>query len=530
MANVIGEITGLLTRPLNADPDQVRDAIARHWEADLKVSEELVRALSGVLDIREVFAQISDIVAAVLPHDRLTMTFHDGQGTFVMHAASNADGPTAFRATRLSPRPMTEGSFKIIDDLRTHIPDVIYDPPDHRARVVAAGYRSVLGVLLSARDQEFGLQFWSKQASAFTREQVLIARRVAEHVALAVSHQQLAEALSRAAESQARADHLEARMRVLSDELDSRTGYGRVVGTSHAWRSVLRAATQVAPTDTTVLLTGESGTGKEVVARFIHRASSRARGPFVAVNCAALPEQLLESELFGYERGAFTGAQLAKPGQIELAAGGVLFLDEVGEMSSSAQAKFLRVLQEREFQRLGGTRPLRANVRVIAATNRELRRAMERGDFREDLYYRLQVFDIRLPALRERPEDVVPFSEAFLADIGRSFGRPPAGMTREARHALLAYRWPGNVRELRNVLERAAIVCEGGLIAPEHLALQSDDRPSASGTTNVRLVERQLVEQVLKECDGNKSKAARRLGLTRKQLYVRLRQYQLSPI
>ena len=524
------EVTGLLTRPFDADPDRVRDAIARHWEADLKLSEELVRALSSVLDIREVFAQISNIVAAALPHDRLTMTFHDGQGTFVMHAASNADGPTAFRATRLAPKTTMVGSFKIIDDLRTHVPDVIYDPPDHRARVVAAGYRSVLGVLLSARDQEFGLQFWSKQAAAFTRDQVLIARRVAEHVALAVSHQQLAEALSRAAESQARADHLEARMRVLSDELDSRTGYGRIVGTSDAWRSVLRAATQVASTDTTVLLTGESGTGKEVVARFIHRASSRARGPFVAVNCAALPEQLLESELFGYERGAFTGAQLAKPGQIELAAGGVLFLDEVGEMSPSAQAKFLRVLQEREFQRLGGTRPLRANVRVIAATNRELRRAMERGDFREDLFYRLQVFDIQLPPLRERPEDVVPLSEAFLADIGRSFGRPPAGMTREARHALLAYHWPGNVRELRNVLERAAIICEGGLIAPEHLALHSDDRASITGTTNVRLVERQLVEQVLKECNGNKSKAARRLGLTRKQLYVRLRQYQLAAI
>src|SRR6476620_4791534 len=224
-----------------------------------------------------------------------------------------------------------------------------------------------------------------------------------------------------------------------------------IVGESPAWRNVLKRATQVAATETTVCLHGESGTGKEVVARHVHSLSSRRRGPFVAVNCAALPEQLLESELFGYERGAFTGAQLAKPGQIELAAGGVLFLDEVGEMSSSAQAKFLRVLQEREFQRLGGTRPLRANVRVIAATNRELRRAMERGDFREDLYYRLQVFDIRLPALRERPEDVVPFSEAFLADIGRSFGRPPAGMTREARHALLAYRWPGNVRELRNV-------------------------------------------------------------------------------
>ena len=240
---------------------------------------------------------------------------------------------------------------------------------------------------------------------------------------------------------------------------------------------MLRKATQVASTDTTVLITGESGTGKEVVARFIHAASARKSGPFVALNCAALPEQLLESELFGYERGAFTGAQQAKPGQVELASGGVLFLDEVSEMSLSAQAKFLRVLQEREFQRLGGTRLLKANIRVIAATNRDLRKAVERGDFREDLFYRLGVFDIQIPPLRERPSDIVPLSETFLQEIGRSFGRPPAGLTRDARNALLQYDWPGNVRELRNVLERAAILCEGALIDTNHLTLQSGARP-----------------------------------------------------
>jgi transcriptional regulator with PAS, ATPase and Fis domain len=185
----------------------------------------------------------------------------------------------------------------------------------------------------------------------------------------------------------------------------------RVVGESVEWRDVLHKATQVAATDTTVLVTGESGTGKEVVARFVHAASARKNGPFVALNCAALPEQLLESELFGYERGAFTSAQQSKPGQVELASGGVLFLDEVSEMSLSAQAKFLRVLQEREFQRLGGTRLLKANIRVVAATNRDLRKAVERGDFREDLFYRLVVFDIRIPPLRERPADIVPMSE-----------------------------------------------------------------------------------------------------------------------
>jgi transcriptional regulator with PAS, ATPase and Fis domain len=292
-----------------------------------------------------------------------------------------------------------------------------------------------------------------------------------------------------------------------------------------------------------VLLLGESGTGKEVVARYVHRASPRASGPFVALNCAALPEHLLESELFGYERGAFTGAAQAKPGQIERAAGGVLFLDEVAEMSLSAQAKFLRVLQEREFQRLGGTRSLTADVRVIAATNRDLPTAIERGTFREDLYYRLQVFEIRMPPLRERPEDILPLSEAFLADLSRSFARPPAGVSREAHERLKGYAWPGNVRELRNILERAAILCDGGLISAEHLALPvsrvkaaarneqvegTGTRP-VTGPISVDLMgtERAMVEQALKDARYNKAKAARALGLTRTQLYVRLRRHGL---
>jgi len=248
----------------------------------------------------------------------------------------------------------------------------------------------------------------------------------------------------------------------------------------------------------------------------------------VALNCAALPETLLESELFGYERGAFTGAQQAKPGQIELAGGGVLFLDEVSEMTPSAQAKFLRVLQEREFQRLGGIRLQKANVRVIAATNRDLKKAVDRGDFREDLYYRLQVFDIRIAPLRERTADIVELSEAFLEEIGRSFGRPPAGLTRDAREALLAHDWPGNVRELRNALERAAILCEGGLINADHLALQRMPRAPAAAPNDLNVVERDTIERVMRDTGGNKSKAARRLGLSRTQLYVRLRKYDLE--
>jgi transcriptional regulator with PAS, ATPase and Fis domain len=380
-----------------------------------------------------------------------------------------------------------------------------------------------------ARDQAMGLGFWSKRPQAFERGDVGVARRIADHVALAVSHEQLAEAARQVAEARARAERLESRVQTLAEELELKAGHGRVVGQSPEWLEVLKKATQVATTDTTVLLGGESGTGKEVVARFIHRASARHSGPFVALNCAALPEQLLESELFGYERGAFTGAQQAKPGQIELAAGGVLFLDEVSEMSPSAQAKFLRVLQEREFQRLGGTRLLKANVRVVAATNRDLRKLVEQGNFREDLYYRLQVFDIRLAPLRERRADILPLGDAFLQEIARSFGRPPAGLTRDAKDALLRYDWPGNARELRNALERAAILCEGGLITAQHLALQQPTSlPRSSSTTNLNTVERETIAQVLRDCHWNKSKAAQRLGLSRTQLYVRLRKYDIE--
>jgi transcriptional regulator with PAS, ATPase and Fis domain len=490
-------------------------------------SVELLRTIAAVLDIRDVFPQVSEIANKVLAHDLLTMMFHDRGGQILIEAASTDEFKGLTRFIKADDSQPDEG-FIIIDDFTTATLPIV-EPVNLRERIVAAGFRSLLVVLTRARHQDMGLAFWSKRSSAFSRDDVPAARRIADHVALAVSHEQLAEAARQVADAQARAERLEARVQSLTQELHARADHARVVGRSPQWHDVLKRATQVAETETTVLLGGESGTGKEVVARFIHRASPRRGGPFVALNCAALPEQLLESELFGYERGAFTGAQQAKPGQIELATGGVLFLDEVSEMSPSAQAKFLRVLQEREFQRLGGVRLQKANVRVIAATNRDLQKAVERGDFREDLYYRLQVFDIRIAPLRERPADILDLSEAFLDEIGRSFSRPPAGLTRDAREALLEHHWPGNVRELRNALERAAILCEGGLISAEHLSLQPRRQPLPTATTtNLPLVERDTIEQVMRDCGWNKSKAAKRLGLSRTQLYVRLRRYELE--
>jgi transcriptional regulator with PAS, ATPase and Fis domain len=509
--------------------DEARHAaVERERSANIESSVELLRAIADVLDIRTVFPRVSEIANKMLPHDRLTMMFHDQNGDIVFEAASTDEFPDLTRLVKKASTPPPEEGFIIVDDLRTAALPIV-EPADLCERLVDAGYRSLLTVMTRARDQAMGLGFWSKRPQAFERRDVAVARRIADHVALAVSHEQLAEAARQVSEARARAERLESRVQTLAEELELKTGHGRVVGQSPEWLEVLKKATQVAATDTTVLLSGESGTGKEVVARFIHRASARHSGPFVALNCAALPEQLLESELFGYERGAFTGAQQSKPGQIELAAGGVLFLDEVGEMSLSAQAKFLRVLQEREFQRLGGTRLQKANVRVVAATNRDLRKAVERGEFREDLYYRLQVFDIRIAPLRERRDDILPLSDSFLQEIARSFGRPPAGLTRDAREALVRYDWPGNTRELRNALERAAILCEGGLITAQHLALQpSISLPRASNTTDLSTVERETIAQVLRDCHWNKSKAAQRLGLSRTQLYVRLRKYELE--
>jgi transcriptional regulator with GAF, ATPase, and Fis domain len=297
----------------------------------------------------------------------------------------------------------------------------------------------------------------------------------------------------------------------------------------------------VARTETTALITGESGTGKELVARAIHHASPRADGPFVAVNCAALPDTLLESELFGHERGAFTGADRQKPGRFELAAHGTLFLDEIGELSAAVQAKLLRVLQEREFQRVGGTATLKADVRLIAATNRDLTAEMAAGRFRTDLFYRLGVFNVHVPPLRERGDDVLLLAEAFIRTLAPRMGKGDVTLSRDARDLLRRHPWPGNIRELQNAIERGLITCEGTLVTAAHLAipLPSEQitpprppepvRPAAAMALGD--LERKAIIDALQRTHGHKGRAAALLGLTRFQLYSRLKRYhiELSP-
>jgi transcriptional regulator with PAS, ATPase and Fis domain len=500
-----------------------RTAAASAGPALIDTSAELLQTIAEVLDIRSVFARVSEIVKPMLPHDALELMFHDRSGDVTLEARSTDDLPEHGGGRENDGEP-----FYIVSDLRRvwgRLGSV--DQRDLVDRLIAAGYRSVLNIRGVAGNQVMQLGFYAKRPEAFGPQHVPTAQRIADCVAVAVAHEQLAAVERDRAEARGRTERLDARVRTLVGNGEAPSAHGRMIGRSDAWRRVLARALRVAPTETTVFLQGESGTGKEVVARFIHHASPRKDGPFVAINCAALPEQLLESELFGYERGAFTGAHQAKAGQIELAARGVLFLDEVSEMSLAAQAKVLRFLQEREFQRLGGTRTQKANVRVIAASNRDLRQAVEKGTFREDLFYRLQVFDIPLPPLRDRLGDVPLLAERFLEELGQSTGGAPARLADDAHQALISYRWPGNVRELRNVLERASILSDEGLIERRHLSLQSAPVAAAS-PYDLGAFERQTIEAMLRETDGNKSKTARRLGLTRTQLYVRLRRYGIE--
>jgi transcriptional regulator with GAF, ATPase, and Fis domain len=504
--------------------------------------DRLLQTMAETLDIRMVFSDVFDVVRGGLPHDVLALTAwaEDGR-SFRVYAMAGAvvNDKEFWNPVALSESEQAllhRESYLIRDAAAELMPNSV-----HARMFEPLGVKSALRVPLPLGRDVFGSVFFlSRETNRFDEEDVDYARRVADHLALALSLQRLAVVARRDAEARATAARLEAQVVTLTRELEARTGQRRVIGSTHLWKDVLTQAARVAQTETTVLLTGESGTGKEVVARFIHHGSKRGNGPFIAINCAALPDQLLESELFGHERGAFTGAVAAKPGRIEQANGGVLFLDEVGEMAPAVQAKVLRVIEQREFLRLGGTKLQRADIRVIAATNRDLLSAIRRNEFREDLYYRLGVFEIRLPPLRDRPEDILELADGFLDEIGQSVGRPAAGIAREARQQLTAYQWPGNVRELRNAIERAVILADGGYIRPEHLPVTAPRPltggihevnppwPLASGGMNLEAIERSLVVKALAEARHNKTRAAKLLGLTRAQLYTRIEKYGLA--
>jgi len=511
-----------------------RDRIRRRR---LKVMAALMAQISGTLDLKAVFTKIAESVREAIEFDAI--------GVLIV----NADGSEVLSLTEVDyirpdippPASMPANEFSLGGQVLSGATAIVADAPAELDSnllgdrwVIESGARSLLATPLWMGECVGGvLYFVTREPRWYDSSDEEIARAVALQVALAIQHQQLAEEQKRLAATEFRARKLEKRVESLEKELDERFGFDRILGRSAGLRSALEKAAKVAPTETTVLITGESGTGKELVARAIHHHSPRREGPFVALNCAAIPESLIESELFGHERGAFTGADRARAGRIEAASGGTLFLDEVGELALPAQAKLLRVLQEREYTRVGGTATLKADVRILAATNRDLVEEISAGHFREDLYYRLAVFAVHLPPLRERGDDVLVLALQFLHQFEERMGKTVVGLSRDARDLLLAYSWPGNIRELSNSLERALILSDGGPIRPEQLGLPPESPRAASGegiatAGSLPEVERQLVAEALQRVGGNKVRAALQLGISRSQLYTLLKKHGLA--
>ena len=415
----------------------------------------LARVFGASLNLNETFEQVAQAVRPSLDFDAMGARLRGDSGREMELVGRLSDPPGPASPARI---PFEDLSF--LRTVEAGTPVLIRDaqreldptrPGDHR--ILQRGNRSILSVPLWFAEEVGGFLFFAKrQSDWYDGSDIEIASAIAAQVVMALQHQHLAEAQQQRAQVEDRARHLEQRITRLRHELGTQYGFDRIIGRAPALREALARAAKVAATETTVLLTGESGTGKELVARAIHYASPRADGSFVAVNCAALPETLVESELFGHERGAFTGADRQKPGRFELAAGGTLLLDEITELSPAVQAKLLRVLQEHEFQRVGGTATLRTDVRLLIATNRDLAKAVAAGAFREDLFYRLNVFSVHLPPLRERSDDILLLANHFVRELGTRIGRGEPGLSRDARVPApvlsLARQYPGT-RERR---------------------------------------------------------------------------------
>src|SRR5712692_7781594 len=444
----------------------------RHRRRRLAVLPEVARVVGTSLNVGEIFDQLGDAVRPMLDFDIMIARLIGSSGTFERGDFRVIDQPGehpladrledySFGSRILAREPV------LLRDARAEL-----DPefPGDRTLVERGG--SIITVPLIFGERVGGvLGFAKRQPHWFDEGDVEVAAGIAVHVVVAIQHQRLAEEQRRLAAVEGRARQLEQRVARLRGALSDQYRFDRIIGEAPAFREALDQAARVAPAETTVLRTGESGTGKELVARAIQYASRRAEGPFVAVNCAALPETLIESELFGHERGAFTGADKLTRGRFEVAAGGTLFLDEIGELAPAVQAKLLRVIQERQYERVGGTTTLSADVRLVTATNHDLEQAVGEGRFRSDLYYRLAVFRVHLPALRERTDDVLMLADHFLSEFAGRMGRSEAGLSAEARDLLVAHRWPGNIRELQNAIERALILADGGLISAAHLGI-----------------------------------------------------------
>jgi transcriptional regulator with GAF, ATPase, and Fis domain len=491
----------LYARPPEVVGAQVAADRTGRTARDLQALLQIGKALQAPNSTAGLARQLLELILAVVPAERAALLLADrGEpepaAAFALDRASGSSEPFPVSRTVLR-RVLDEKTGLLASDMLR--PEGLSGAES----LQAARIRSLLAAPLVHLGQPFGILYLDARAPGARFDEGYL-----ELVTAAAGMAAPALATAR------KIEWLEEENRRLATGFDA-----DMVGESPRMREVYRLLRRAAVTDSTVLLRGESGTGKELAARALHRASPRADRPFVAVNCATLSETLLESELFGHERGAFTGAVARKTGRVEVADSGTLFLDEVGEIPLSLQAKLLRFLQEREFERLGSTRTIRVDVRVVAATNRDLEKMIREGTFREDLYYRLNVIALHLPALRERREDIPLLASHFAALTSRRLGRPVAGFTPEARACLQRYDWPGNVRELANAVERAIVLGEGDLIRPEDLPeilLDAGPPPGSAGARYHEVLhetKKRLILDTLAEARGNVTKAAAVLGL-----------------
>ena len=486
------------------------------------------RAINSELTLDQVFGRVAEHAAAVLGAEAASVLLFDAERHELVFQAAVGPGTSVLTGERFSADLGIAGQA-----LRTGRPVSVEDVRQNRNFFAGIDEktnlrtRSLIAAPLVHQDRALGVVevLNPLKHAQFTRQDVELLQVFANIAAAAAAN---AQEYARLLKSN----------RAMRESMGSH----EMIGRSAPLRQVIELCRKVAMSSANVLLCGETGTGKELAARAIHQFSSRRERPFIAINCAALPESLLESELFGHEKGAFTGATAQKLGRFELAEGGTLFLDEIGEISPAIQSKLLRALQEREFVRVGGTQTITSDARIVAATNRDLKQEMHAGRFREDLYYRLNVFPIHLPPLRERLEDLPLLAEAFVKQVAPSLGVTPPSVSAEAMACLVRYGWPGNVRELRNIIERATLL-SGQVIKPECLPpeishpsaprltrdLAAPVAATAAGESVLAEHERTLLLRALQDHGWNQSAAARSLGISRDNLRYRVKKYQLRP-
>lgn len=507
-------------------------------ENNARVILEVAKAVGAHLELSDVLAALIATLKPIVHFDTIAIGILEGEvirlhSIHIEGLPRRAGESAASLVARYVPEVDNPLKFPVSDapiseTMKSGQPYVCTDLETQRSfaldeQCLNSGFRSYISLPLIKQGELLGdIAFLSKEKGNYTEDQVKLLRGVSDIVSIAVANALAYEEIRKLKEQ------LQVENRLLQDEIVQRSNYEEIVGSSASLQKVLAAVEKVARTDSTVLITGETGTGKELIAHAIHRRSPRSVRALIKVNCAALPGELIASELFGHEKGAFTGAMQQRIGRFEAANGGTIFLDEIGELGPEIQIALLRVLQEREFERVGGNKTIRTDVRLIAATNRDLQREVAEGRFRMDLYYRLNVFPVHVPSLRERADDIPVLVEYFAARLAARMGKRIRRIEKQTLEEMQRYSWPGNIRELQNVIERCVILADGDILSLEPGALVAETQPPAPASPSGQRAE---IEAVLRETRGRISGpdgAAARLGLPASTLESRIRALKIN--